>query len=100
MNIRNICKNAIRPFLFALGIFAAGTASAIPAAPTRLSPANGATVVQPFVESWSVVTDPNLIVAYNYEISTTSAFASILSNGSTNGATQATISGLGTGTYV
>jgi hypothetical protein len=94
-----IRANVIGPYLLALGIFAAGTASAIPAAPTLLSPANGATVVQPFVESWSVVTDPNLIVAYNYEISTTSAFASIISNGSTSGATQATISGLGTGTY-
>ena len=46
-----LCEMAIRPIIFALGIFAAGTARAIPAAPTLLSPANGATVVQPFVES-------------------------------------------------
>jgi hypothetical protein len=95
-----ICDKAIGPFLLALGVLAAGTASAaIPAAPTLLSPASGATVVQPFTESWSAVTDPSGIVGYNWQISASSAFTNIASQGSTSGATQASISGLNPGTY-
>jgi hypothetical protein len=94
-----ICEKVVGPFVLALGVLAAGTASAIPPAPTLLSPAGGATVVQPFTESWSAVTDPSGIVGYNWQISASSAFTNIASQGSTSGAIQASISGLNPGTY-
>jgi hypothetical protein len=95
----NFCEKAILTFLLVSGIFGSTASAAIPPAPTLLSPASGATVQQPFVESWSAVTDPTGIVAYNWQMSTSAAFTTIIRQGSTNGATQATISGLSNGTY-
>src|SRR5450432_108418 len=95
-----LCEKALRPFLLALGILAAGAANAaIPPAPTLLSPASGATVVQPFTESWSAVIDPSGIVGYNWQISASSAFTNIAIQGSTSGAIQTSVSGLNPGTY-
>jgi len=72
---------------------------AAPAAPSPVSPADGASVSQPFTISWTAVSDPSGIVAYNWQVSSSSAFASVLIQSSTNGATQDTVSGLADGTY-
>jgi hypothetical protein len=77
-------------------VFAAGAA---PPAPTPLGPANGASVQVPFTISWSAVTDPAGIVAYNWQVSTTSAFSPVILQDSTSGQTQDTVSGLADGTY-
>jgi len=74
-------------------------AAATPPTPNPLSPAAGASVTAPFTISWSAVTDPSGIVAYNWEVSASSNFSSIAENNSTMGATQDTVSGLGNGTY-
>ena len=70
-----------------------------PAAPTLLSPAAGGQLTVPFGISWSAVSDPAGIVAYNWEVSTSSSFASITRQNSTNGQTQDTVSGLANGSY-
>jgi hypothetical protein len=72
---------------------------AAPAAPTLVSPADGAVVSEPSTISWTAVSDPSGIVAYNWQVSSTSAFTSVLLQSSTNGATQDTVSGLADGTY-
>jgi len=82
--------------VFTLPQFAA---AATPPTPNPLSPAAGASVTAPFTISWSAVTDPSGIVAYNWEVSASSSFSSIAANNSTMGATQDTVSGLGNGTY-
>jgi hypothetical protein len=74
-------------------------AAAAPPAPTLLAPAAGASVVLPLTISWSPVTDPSGIVAYNWFVSPSSTFSPVIQLGSTSGATQATISGLANGTY-
>ncbi len=79
---------------------AAGHAFAsTPPAPTLLSPANSASVQSPFTISWSAVSDPSGILAYNWQVSATSNFSSYLLNNSTMGPTQDTVSGLPPGTY-
>ena len=70
-----------------------------PPAPVNLQPANGAQVTVPFAISWSAVTDPSGIIAYNWQVSPSSSFSPIIALDSTNGATQDTISGLANGTY-
>ncbi|HKT50081.1 MAG TPA: hypothetical protein VJV96_07270 [Candidatus Angelobacter sp.] len=73
--------------------------AATPPAPSLLSPASGASVSAPLTISWSAVTDPSGIIAYNWQVSTSSTFSTITTNNSTMGATQDTVSGLGNGTY-
>ena len=75
------------------------TPSQGPAAPTGLAPASGASVVVPFSVSWSAVSDPNGIVAYNWQVSPSSTFTPVVLLDSTNGQTQDTVGGLATGTY-
>ena len=75
------------------------SAQAAPSAPGLLSPASGASVQIPFAISWSSVSDPAGIVAYNWQVSTSSSFSPVVLQDSTNGQRQATVSGLGTGTY-
>jgi hypothetical protein len=70
-----------------------------PAAPTPLAPLAGASVTVPFALSWSAVSDPSGIIAYNWQISPSSTFAPVISQNSTSGQTQATVSGLANGTY-
>ena len=70
-----------------------------PPAPTLISPAKGASVQTPVALSWSAVTDPSGIVAYNWQISTSSNFSAITSQSSTNGQTQDLASGLANGAY-
>jgi len=73
--------------------------AATPPAPSLLSPASGASVSAPLTISWSAVTDPSGIIAYNWQVSTSSTFSTITANNSTMGPTQDTVSGLGNGTY-
>jgi hypothetical protein len=64
-----------------------------------LSPTDGAGVTEPFTISWTAVSDPTGIIAYNWQVSSSSAFTSLLLQNSTNGATQDSVSGLANGTY-
>ncbi|HEV8638181.1 MAG TPA: hypothetical protein VG370_28545, partial [Chloroflexota bacterium] len=82
-----------------LSVAAVGRAAAAPPAPTPLAPANGANVLVPFTISWSAVSDPSGIVAYNWQVSPSSAFTTVILQNSTSGPTQATVSGLANGTY-
>ena len=75
------------------------SAAAAPTAPSLVSPADGAVISEPSTISWTAASDPSGIVAYNWQVSSTSAFSSVLLQSSTNGATQDTISGLADGTY-
>src|ERR1043165_4135551 len=68
-------------------------------APSPLAPANGAQVTVPFTISWSAVSDPRGIVAYNWQVSPSSTFSPVIQLNSTSGQTQDTVSGLATGTY-
>lgn len=70
-----------------------------PPAPSNLSPANGAQVTVPFTISWSAVSDPSGIVAYNWEVSPSSTFSPVIQQNSTSGQTQDVVSGLANGTY-
>lgn len=84
-------------FLFA-GVHPAYAAA--PPTPTQLSPAAGASTLSPFTISWSAVTDPSGILGYNWQVSSSSSFATIAQHNSTNvGITQDTVSGLPNGTY-
>ena len=67
--------------------------AAIPAAPSPIAPAAGASVTAPFSISWAAVTDPSGIVAYNWQVSASSTFGIVIASNSTNGATQDTVSG-------
>jgi hypothetical protein len=73
--------------------------AATPPAPSAVSPTDGASVTEPFTISWTAVSDPTGIIAYNWQVSSSSAFTSLLLQNSTNGATQASVSGLANGTY-
>lgn len=70
-----------------------------PPAPAPLAPANGASVTVPFAISWSAVTDPSGIIAYNWQVSPSSSFSPVVALNSTSGQTQDTVSGLAAGTY-
>jgi hypothetical protein len=76
------------------------TSTSGPPAPPLVSPANGAQVTVPFTISWSTVSDPNGIVAYNWQISSSSSFSPIVDQNSVSSpTTQDTVSGLPNGTY-
>ncbi|HVD92029.1 MAG TPA: hypothetical protein VNC21_07100, partial [Vicinamibacterales bacterium] len=62
---------------------AAGVA-AVPVAPTLLSPANGSSIVTPFTISWSAVSDPSGILGYNWQVSSSSSFATLVKQDSVN----------------
>ena len=89
-------------FLFAIILcvsFGGRAIAATPPAPSPVSPADGAGVTEPFTISWTAVSDPTGIIAYNWQVSSSSAFTSLLLQNSTNGETQASVSGLANGTY-
>src|ERR1044072_5528956 len=73
--------------------------AAATASPSLVSPADGASVTEPFTISWTAVSDPSGIAGYNWQVSSSSAFTSLLLQASTNGATEAAVSGLANGTY-
>ena len=83
-------------FAIVLGLSAAAAA---PPAPSPVSPADGASVTEPFTISWTAVSDPSGVVAYNWQVSSSPAFTSVLLQSSTNGATEDTVSGLANGIY-
>src|SRR5207244_3927943 len=86
--------------VFVLCVATGGRAgAAVPPAPTPLAPADGASVQVPFTISWSAVSDPSGIVAYNWQVSPSSSFTTVILQNSTSGQTQDTVSGLATGTY-
>ncbi|HEY0617953.1 MAG TPA: hypothetical protein VGD15_10205 [Kribbella sp.] len=89
--------------VMALAIWSLAAAStawaAPPPAPTALGPAGGAQVLVPFTLSWSSVSDPAGIVAYNWQVSPSSTFSPVVQQNSTSGQTQDAVSGLANGTY-
>ena len=76
-----------------------GHLSAVPLAPAPVAPADGGSLAEPFTISWSAVSDPAGIVAYNWQVSPSSSFTPVVLQNSTMGATSDVVSGLGTGTY-
>jgi hypothetical protein len=96
----SLCHSLTILFTVIVCLSAAGrAAAAAPPAPSPISPADGAIVSQPFTISWNAVSDPSGIIAYNWQVSASSAFTSVLLQSSTNGATQAAVSGLADGSY-
>ena len=79
--------------------FAQFAAAAVPAAPSPIAPAAGASVSAPLSISWSAVSDPSGIIAYNWQVSASSTFGTVVAQNSTMGPTQDTVSGLSNGTY-
>ena len=67
-----------------------------PAAPIPLGPANGASLTTPFAISWSAVSDPAGINGYNWQLGTSSSFATLVKADST-AATQDIVSGVPVG---
>ena len=74
-------------------------AAAVPSAPAPLTPADKATILAPLTLSWSAVSDPAGIVAYNWQVSSSVNFSPVLFQNSTSGQTQDTVGGLANGTY-
>lgn len=93
------CLSFTLLFVIIFNLCAGGRAAAAPPAPSPLSPADGAEIIEPFTISWTAVSDPSGIVAYNWQVSSSSAFTSVLLQNSTGGATQDTVNGLANGTY-
>jgi hypothetical protein len=79
----------------------AANPAAIPAVPALLSPSDGASVVVPFTISWSATLNPSeLNGGYNWQVSRSSTFSTLVLADSTNPATtQDVVSGLTAGTY-
>src|SRR5947209_2658415 len=94
-----LAAGAAALLVFFLALPRAALAQTGPPAPTLLGPPNGANVTVPLTVSWSAVTDPSGIVAYNWEISPSSSMSPVIANGSTMGPTQGSVSGLANGTY-
>jgi len=98
MKIRS-CLALLTFLVMAVG---ACVAYAAPPAPALLAPATGANLTVPATISWSAVADPTgaTIVAYNWQLSPSSAMTPvILMNSTSAGVTQDTVSGLVSGTY-
>ena len=79
-----------------------------PPAPALVSPASGASLVQPITLDWNAVSNPNgPIGSYTWQVGTTSAFTKIIASGFTNMDPDASVptptadkvSGLPNGTY-
>ncbi len=74
-----------------------------PAAPTLLGPANGASVTLPVTITWAPPSAPNAVGGYNWEVSRTAAFTSVIERNpvlvSGAAATEDVVSGLAQGTY-
>jgi hypothetical protein len=96
----SVCRSLTLLFITILcfSVTGRGAVAASPS-PSPISPEDGAAVTQPFTISWTAVSDPTGIVAYNWQVSSSSAFTSVLLQSSTNGATQDAVSGLADGAY-
>ena len=86
----------------------AHVAAAAPPAPILVSPASGASLVQPITIDWNAVSNPNgPIGSYTWQVGTTSAFTKIIASGFTDMDPDASVptptadkvSGLPNGTY-
>jgi hypothetical protein len=84
----------------------AAAAASGPPAPVLTAPAANASVLQPITLSWAQSPSPTAIVAYWWEVGTTSTFSSVVlagnavqGPGQANAPTQAQVSGLVNGTY-
>jgi hypothetical protein len=63
----------------------AHVAAAAPPAPTLVSPASGASLVQPITLDWNAVSNPNgPIGSYTWQVGITSAFTKIIASGFTD----------------
>ena len=76
--MRHSIRGALVSALLFSATIGAGTAAAQPPAPTLTAPASGASVLEPFTISWSSVTDPTGIVAYNWQVSPSSTFSPVV----------------------
>jgi hypothetical protein len=95
-----------RRLLFAFALIVAlvagfdGQLGAVPLAPAPVAPADGGSVQEPFTISWSAVSDPVGIVAYNWQVSPSSSFSTVVLQDSTMAPTTSdVVSGLSNGTY-
>jgi hypothetical protein len=71
-----------------------------PAAPVPSAPTNGAGVTAPLTLAWSAVSDLSGIIGYNWEVSSSPAFSSVVTKNSTDPAvTRDTVGVLPAGTY-
>jgi len=75
--------------------------AAAPSAPTLLTPANGASATVPLKITWSSTLNPaNINGGYNWQVSKSSTFSTLVLGDSTNPATtEDMVSGLANGTY-
>src|SRR4051812_50161359 len=77
-----------------------GRLAAVPVAPTPLTPPAGGSLQEPFTISWSAVSDPSGLLGYNWQVSPSSSFSTVVLQDSTNpDVTSDVVSGLSTGTY-
>jgi hypothetical protein len=92
MSIQTMLRYRAPLQAFALFAAAAGISLAAgPPPPSIVSPTNNATVQLPFTASWTAVTDSAGLLAYNWQVSTSSSFTSVPLQNSNNGqTTQAT----------
>jgi len=98
MNLRRF----LAPLAVAVAVLTAAWSSpgaAAPPAPVPVAPANGAGLLEPFTISWSGVSDPSGIIAYNWQVSPSASFTPVVLQHSTMGPTQDTVSGLANATY-
>src|SRR6476646_9918975 len=99
-SLSSFCRYFTLLFAITLCFSATGrSAAAAPPAPSLDSPSDGAVITEPSTISWTAVTDTSGIIGYNWQVSSSSGFTSLLLQSSTNGATQDTVSGLADGTY-
>src|SRR5439155_1005262 len=94
---KGLCVSLLTVAIF--GGAAARIFAAPPPAPAPLAPVSDASVQEPFTISWSSVSDPSGIVAYNWQVSSSSSFTPVILQNSTNNGqtTAATVSGLANG---
>jgi hypothetical protein len=77
-----------------------GQLAAVPVAPAPVAPADGGSLQEPFTISWSAVSDPSGLLGYNWQVSPSSSFSTVVLQDSTNpDVTSDVVSGLSNGTY-
>ncbi len=106
---RNRVRSALSSCLVAVLVVAlslAWTAESVavaPAAPTLLGPSDGASVTLPVTITWAPTSAPNTVGGYNWEVSRTAAFTSVIERNpvlvSGVATTEDVVSGLAQGSY-
>src|SRR5829696_3249075 len=99
MRLRRLSFGVTVQLLLLLGH--AAHPAAAPTAPSPIAPPDGASVTVPFKISWSSALNPAEINGgYNWQVSKSSSFSTLVLADSTNPATtEDTVSGLTNGTY-